>query len=535
MEKEQNGRVVTDPAEFRDLIAAMRTSGKVGFDTEFVGERTFFPRLCLIQLGTETMSVAVDPLAVGDLSPLDDLLFDPSVLKLVHAGWQDLKIIHQRTGRVPAPVFDTQIAAALLGLPAQAAYASVVHEFLRVEVKKGHSYSDWAARPLSPSQLAYALDDVRYLPALHDRMIERLTREGRLSWIEPEIAALSSPASYETDPDQEYRRVKGWASLDRRRLAVLRQAHDLLQQSFVSIRLFEKPHAHFEGQDWPHRRLDLRRRHHLEQVHVTEQRGLEVHALLEEAHRVALHPFVRLFTGDPLFGELQQYGPREHDPARAIQILAHPVGIDHHARDDAGEAPEHVIENLKLDESSTAIALFGADGRVLARYPSERSIWFLWCNEEHKPWTSIIAANQCRQRGDNLVAIFNVDSIGGKSDADIAAGRKPYLDGFHIAHDNWHSTHSPENTQLSQDIYRRLKAAGFIYTKTIEQLYDPMKGMFLADRYIKGECPNCGAKDQYGDNCEVCGAVYSPTELKNPYSALSGATPVLKSSVSKQA
>jgi ribonuclease D len=168
------------------------------------------------------MSVAVDPLAVGDLSPLDDLLFDASVLKLVHAGWQDLKIIHQRTGRVPAPVFDTQIAAALLGLPAQAAYASVVQAFLRVEVKKGHSYSDWAARPLSPSQLAYALDDVRYLPALHDRMVERLGREGRLSWIEPEIAALSSPASYETDPRLEYRRVKGWTALDRRRLAVLR-------------------------------------------------------------------------------------------------------------------------------------------------------------------------------------------------------------------------------------------------------------------------------------------------------------------------
>ena len=99
MERNTKGRVVTRPAEVRDLVATMRRSGKVGFDTEFVGERTYFPRLCLIQLGTETMSVAVDPLAVGDLSPLDDLLFDASVLKLVHAGWQDLKIIHQRTGR----------------------------------------------------------------------------------------------------------------------------------------------------------------------------------------------------------------------------------------------------------------------------------------------------------------------------------------------------------------------------------------------------------------------------------------------------
>jgi ribonuclease D len=222
MEKESKGRVVTDPAEFRALVAAMRRERKVGFDTEFVGERTYFPRLCLVQLGTETETVAVDPLAVGDLSPLDELLFDPAVLKLVHAGWQDLKIVYQRTGRVPGPVFDTQIAAALLGLPAQAAYASVVREFLGVDVKKGHSYSDWSARPLSPSQLAYALDDVRYLPALHARMVGRLQREGRLSWIEPEIAALSSPASYESDPEEEYRRVKGWSSLDRRRMAVLR-------------------------------------------------------------------------------------------------------------------------------------------------------------------------------------------------------------------------------------------------------------------------------------------------------------------------
>jgi len=112
----------------------------------------------------------------------------------------------------------------------------------------------------------------------------------------------------------------------------------------------------------------------------------------------------------------------------------------------------------------------------------------------------------------------------------IQKGRKAYLDGFHISHDNWHSTHSPENTELSQDIYRKLKAAGLVYTKAVEQFFDPVKGMFLADRYIKGECPNCGAKDQYGDACENCSKAYSATELKNPYSTLSGAKPVLKSS-----
>ncbi len=112
----------------------------------------------------------------------------------------------------------------------------------------------------------------------------------------------------------------------------------------------------------------------------------------------------------------------------------------------------------------------------------------------------------------------------------VAADRPKYLRGFHLEYDNWHSTHSPENVELSQDIYRKLKAAGLIYVKPIEQFYDPVKGMFLADRYIKGECPVCHAKDQYGDACEVCGSVYGPTDLINPYSTLSGSKPVIKTS-----
>jgi methionyl-tRNA synthetase len=114
--------------------------------------------------------------------------------------------------------------------------------------------------------------------------------------------------------------------------------------------------------------------------------------------------------------------------------------------------------------------------------------------------------------------------------AGIAAGRKRYLDGFHIAFDHWHSTDAPENHELAQDIYRALRREGLVDERVIEQFYDPDKGMFLPDRFIKGECPRCGAKDQYGDNCEVCGAVYAPTELRNPYSALSGAVPQLRSS-----
>lgn len=114
--------------------------------------------------------------------------------------------------------------------------------------------------------------------------------------------------------------------------------------------------------------------------------------------------------------------------------------------------------------------------------------------------------------------------------ADIASGRKQYLDGFHISFDNWHSTDGAENHELSKEIYKSLRANELIAVKTIEQFFDPQKSMFLPDRFIKGECPKCGAKDQYGDSCEVCGAVYTPTELKNPFSVLTGATPVMKSS-----
>jgi len=114
--------------------------------------------------------------------------------------------------------------------------------------------------------------------------------------------------------------------------------------------------------------------------------------------------------------------------------------------------------------------------------------------------------------------------------ARVAAGRAQYLKGFHVEFDHWHSTDSPENVALSQDVFRRLQAAGLVYVQPVEQFYDPVKGMFLADRYIKGECPNCHSKDQYGDACEVCSTVYAPTELIEPYSTLSGAKPILKSS-----
>ena len=212
MDKEPKGRLVTDPAELRAVVAGMRGAGRIGFDTEFVGERTYFPRLCLIQLGTEDEVFAVDPLAVGDLSPLDELLFDPSILKLVHAGWQDLKIIFQRTGRVPAPVFDVQIAASVLGLPAQAAYASVVREFLAGRREEG-ALLFRLVRPAAVRVAARVRPRRRPLPPRAARPDDGAARgrKGASPGSSTEMSALSSPATYESDPEEEYRRVKGWA------------------------------------------------------------------------------------------------------------------------------------------------------------------------------------------------------------------------------------------------------------------------------------------------------------------------------------
>jgi len=169
----------------------------------------------------------------------------------------------------------------------------------------------------------------------------------------------------------------------------------------------------------------------------------------------------------------------------------------------------HIMEYIQADIWVRFQRMQQDEGR-------QREIFFVCADDAHGA-PIMIAAEKAGKTPQEFVA-------------EIAAGRKRPLDGFHISFDNWHSTDGPENHEFSKDIYRKLKAAGFIATRTIEQFFDPVKNMFLPDRYIKGECPKCGAKDQYGDSCEVCSAVYAPTELKTPYSTLTGATPVLRSS-----
>jgi ribonuclease D len=194
----------------------------IALDTEFIREKTYYPRLCLVQVATDSTLACIDPLALGDLTPLSTILQDPTVTKVVHAAHQDLEILLQETGHVPAPVFDTQVAASLLGYGDQIGYARLVEAVLGRALEKGHARTDWSLRPLDPEQIAYAADDVRYLAEAYPVMLRTLRELGRLAWLEEDFRDLSDPARYRPDPDGAWLRVKGYQHLKPQQLAVLK-------------------------------------------------------------------------------------------------------------------------------------------------------------------------------------------------------------------------------------------------------------------------------------------------------------------------
>jgi ribonuclease D len=177
-------------------------------DTEFMRETTYWPRLCLIQAATPTVAGIIDPMAEGlDLTPFLDLLRDPKIIKVFHAARQDVEIFN-KLGAMPTPLFDTQVAGMAAGFGDQVAYDSLVRQMLKKDVDKGSRFTDWARRPLSDSQLTYALGDVTHLAALYPRLRDRLAREGRLEWVSQEMEALTDPALYDTNPDNAWKRLK---------------------------------------------------------------------------------------------------------------------------------------------------------------------------------------------------------------------------------------------------------------------------------------------------------------------------------------
>jgi ribonuclease D len=204
------------------IAAEARAAGAIGLDTEFMRERTYRARLCLVQVATPEAIYIVDPLEVSDLSEIAHLIGDPDVEVVVHAGRQDLEIFFEGYDVVPSRVYDIQLAAAFAGLGSSLPYGRLVYELTGAKLKKGESYSDWCHRPLTKEQMTYAADDVRYLLAAAAELKQRLVEQGRDQWVLEELAALENKEAFVLDLDEVYKRVGGRGSLSGRQLTVLR-------------------------------------------------------------------------------------------------------------------------------------------------------------------------------------------------------------------------------------------------------------------------------------------------------------------------
>jgi len=213
---------IDTPAALDSLCARLRSQPWIAVDTEFMRERTYYPELCLVQVATDEVVACIDPLPLPSLKPLLDVLLDPVTVKVLHAARQDLEIFYHLAGKVPAPVFDTQVVARFLGLPDQAGYGAVVQSLLGITLDKSHARTDWMRRPLPPAALEYAADDVRHLRNLYKQLQAELASRGRSSWAEPELKALSDEKLYKPDPESAWQRIRGIQRLKPKAAALAR-------------------------------------------------------------------------------------------------------------------------------------------------------------------------------------------------------------------------------------------------------------------------------------------------------------------------
>jgi ribonuclease D len=216
--------VIEKPAELAALCSDLGKSSTVYLDTEFVGEGRYYPEVGAISIATDERAALIDPLALRDLTPLFDLLLAPDIEKVFHAGRQDLAIFYEMMGRPLAPVFDVQIAAALLGYEEQISLASLVHRVTQQSLRKSHAFTDWLRRPLTDKQVEYALEDVRCLVPVHDHLVQELSSRHRLSWAREEFRGLESAARFApADPREMFRQMRGCERLTGEELSRLRE------------------------------------------------------------------------------------------------------------------------------------------------------------------------------------------------------------------------------------------------------------------------------------------------------------------------
>lgn len=215
--------IVTTKRQLEDVCAQIDAAGRFGMDLEFIPERTYSPELCLVQVATDNAAYIVDPLALSELGGLWERVANPDILVVLHAAEQDLVLVNKWSGFVPQNIMDTQLAAGFVGFGYPVGYGKLLNLLLSVSISKTESFTDWTDRPLTESQIHYALDDVRHLLPIYDRLAEMLNKDGRLRWVQEECERYCIAEYYEEDRSLDYLRVKGASGLSRRGLAVLRE------------------------------------------------------------------------------------------------------------------------------------------------------------------------------------------------------------------------------------------------------------------------------------------------------------------------
>ena len=212
---------IDTPEQLVTLCAQIRKESWLALDTEFLREKTYYPKFCLLQIATPEWVACIDPIALTDMSELYEALENPAIVKVFHSCRQDLEIFHQATGKLPGPIFDTQIAAPLLGFQDNPGYAMLVSSLLSINLNKAHTRADWSKRPLTEAEIEYAADDVIYLCQIYQIMLKKLSELGRMDWLKQDFAELTNPAQYVVEPEKAWLRIKGKNKLTGKQLSII--------------------------------------------------------------------------------------------------------------------------------------------------------------------------------------------------------------------------------------------------------------------------------------------------------------------------
>lgn len=222
---------IDTPEKLAQLCEQISQQPWIALDTEFLREKTYYPVFCLLQIATPEWVACVDPLVLKDLTPLFETIYNPGIIKIFHACRQDLEIFYQIVGKVPEPIFDTQIAAPLLGIQENPGYAMLVSTFLNINLSKAHTRTDWTIRPLSAEQLEYAADDVIYLCKIYEIMRDKLVALGRFDWLTEDFKLLNNPELYQIPPEKAWLKVKGKNKLTGRQLSIIQAVTQWREQT----------------------------------------------------------------------------------------------------------------------------------------------------------------------------------------------------------------------------------------------------------------------------------------------------------------